>query len=246
MAQDDLSHLIATIRDATDTSDLWQIAINFFNAHGIIRVSYHVYGEGGGDPAGQSVRTDGFPRDWVSTYIEGDYAVVDPIPELARLRSRPFLWSEVERLHPISEDARDFLEAFRDRNLGDGLAMQVFGPNLRNAYVGLGFGAKAPDLSDAYVSFMQIASQALHLRYCELTEAEDQRPADLSPRELEVLKWIARGKSNSVISELMSVSPHTVDTLVRRLFSKLKVSDRTSAAIKGIGAGFLHKGELKD
>ncbi|MEL7212572.1 MAG: LuxR family transcriptional regulator [Pseudomonadota bacterium] len=230
----------------TDTQELWQVALDFFHAHGIVRVSYHVYGESEGDRRGQSVHTDGFPQDWVSDYIDGDFAMIDPIPELARLRTRPFLWSEVETLHPLSEDARSYLDEFRQRDLGDGLGMQVFGPNLRNAYVGLGFGTDAPDLSEIDISLLQVASQALHLCYCELTEAEDPRPTDLSPRELEVLKWIARGKSNSVISELMGVSPHTVDTLVRRMFGKLNVRDRTTAAIKGIGAGFLHKGELSD
>ena len=244
MAQNALSHLIKQLRDVTDTSALWQLAIEFYHAHGIVRVSYHVYGEGPVDEIGQSVRTDGFPKDWVSDYVQGNYAMIDPIPELARLRTRPFLWSEVETLRPISDNAREYLQAFRDQNLGDGVGMQVFGPNLRNAYVGLGFGDNTPALEQADIALLQVASQALHLRYCELTEASDPPLTDLSPRELEVLKWIARGKSNSVISDLMGVSPHTVDTLVRRLFAKLNVTDRTTAAIKGLGAGFLHKGEF--
>ena len=50
---------------------------------------------------------------------------------------------------------------------------------------------------------------------------------------------MARGKSNGVIAEILGISDHTVDTLVRRVFAKLGVGDRISAAIKGIGAGLV-------
>lgn len=211
-----------------------------------MRVSYHVYGEANTSHASQSVHTDGFPDDWVSNYIDHDYVEIDPIPDLARRRTKPFLWSDVENLRSISVHARKFLQDLQLHHLGDGLAFQVFGPNLRNAYVGLGFGQDNVKVTDIQIALYQAAAQALHLRYCELTDDPEQDAVVLSPRELEVLKWIARGKSNSVIADLMSVSPHTIDTLVRRMFSKLDVADRTTAAIKGIGAGFLHKGELSD
>lgn len=244
MAQDDLTALISEIRAVEEPLELWDKAISFFHSFGIKRVSYHVYGEAHTSHAAQSIHTDGFPDDWVSRYIEGDYAVIDPIPDTARRKTTPFLWSEVETLRPLGEEARAYLKDLRAQNLGDGLAFQVFGPNLRNAYVGLGFGNDRTEFDDVEVALFQAAAQALHMRYCELTEHHDQDAIVLSPRELEVLKWIARGKSNSVIADLMGVSPHTIDTLVRRMFSKLEVADRTTAAIKGIGAGFLHKGEL--
>ena len=72
----------------------------------------------------------------------------------------------------------------------------------------------------------------------------DEAPAALTPREAEVLTWIARGKSNSVIADILGVSPHTVDTLVRRIYGKLEVADRTTAAIHGIGAGLIQPSRL--
>lgn len=86
---------------------------------------------------------------------------------------------------------------------------------------------------------MRIAAQAMHLAYCALTAEADPAPQALSPRETEILGWIARGKSNSVIGEILGISPHTVDTMVRRLFLKLGVRDRVSAALKGVGGGLV-------
>ena len=51
--------------------------------------------------------------------------------------------------------------------------------------------------------------------------------------------WIARGKSYGVIADILDVSRHTVDTLVRRIFEKLGVTDRTTAAIRAVGAGIV-------
>ncbi len=246
MAQDDLTQLIARIRPLQDTRALWDCAIAFYHQHDIVRVSYQIYGEGPGYTDDPDLPKDAFPHNPDGDFIKDSFALIDPIPDLARQHARPVWWSQIEKLRPISDEARQKLNAYRARSQGDGLAIQTFGPNLRNAYVGLGYGFQRPALSDLQVALLQMASQAMHLRYCELTEAAILPAVTLSPRELEVLKWIALGKSNSVISELMGLSRHTVDTLVRRLFSKLEVTDRTTAAIKGIGAGFLHKGELPE
>ena len=69
----------------------------------------------------------------------------------------------------------------------------------------------------------------------------DELTADrqLSSREKEILDWVARGKSNSVIAEILEISPGTVDTYMRRIYVKLDVSDRTSAAVKGVGMGLI-------
>ncbi|WP_068309911.1 helix-turn-helix transcriptional regulator [Aliiruegeria sabulilitoris] len=61
----------------------------------------------------------------------------------------------------------------------------------------------------------------------------------LSPREAEILRWIARGKSNSVIAEILGISPHTVDTHIRRIYRKLGAGDRTTAALRGMETGLL-------
>jgi LuxR family transcriptional regulator/LuxR family quorum-sensing system transcriptional regulator CciR len=110
---------------------------------------------------------------------------------------------------------------------------------MRNAYIELGFGANTAELSAQDISELRCAAQMAHLRYCEIT-ADRQHRAELSPRELEVLRWIAEGKSNSVIADILGISRHTVDTMTRRMFEKLEVHDRTSAAVRGLGSGLLH------
>lgn len=52
----------------------------------------------------------------------------------------------------------------------------------------------------------------------------------LSQREAEVLVWLARGKSNRDIAQILGLSPRTVMKHLERIFTKLGVENRTAAA----------------
>jgi DNA-binding CsgD family transcriptional regulator len=52
----------------------------------------------------------------------------------------------------------------------------------------------------------------------------------LTQRESEVLLWIARGKSNRDIADILTLSPRTVNKHLEQIFTKLGVENRTSAA----------------
>ena len=52
----------------------------------------------------------------------------------------------------------------------------------------------------------------------------------VTEREAEVLLWIARGKSNRDIAEILELSPRTVNKHLEQIYAKLGVENRTSAA----------------
>ncbi len=54
---------------------------------------------------------------------------------------------------------------------------------------------------------------------------------DLTDREIQVLRLVAEGSTNTEISEILSISPHTVKSHVVHIFNKLGVNDRTQAAV---------------
>jgi NarL family two-component system response regulator LiaR len=60
---------------------------------------------------------------------------------------------------------------------------------------------------------------------------------DLTPRELDVLALIARGRSNKVIARELGVAEKTVKTHVSHILAKLGVSDRTQAALYAVKQG---------
>ena len=56
--------------------------------------------------------------------------------------------------------------------------------------------------------------------------------ASLSEREVEVLRWVARGASNKEIAAHLSIAEGTVKNHMTNVLEKLSVTDRTSAALK--------------
>ena len=62
----------------------------------------------------------------------------------------------------------------------------------------------------------------------------------LSPRELEVLKLVAKGMRNKEIADHLGVSSDTVQTHIKHFFVKLNVSDRTAAVTVALSRGILH------
>jgi DNA-binding response OmpR family regulator len=80
----------------------------------------------------------------------------------------------------------------------------------------------------------QVAPNEFLLRLMEGEFENDnlvlKRRLQLTQRESEVLMWIARGKSNRDIAEILSLSPRTVNKHLEQIYAKLGVENRASAA----------------
>ena len=87
---------------------------------------------------------------------------------------------------------------------------------------------------------VQLAPQAA-ARLVREVRAPDS-PEQLSPRELEVLRLIARGRSNREIAQELVISEKTVKTHASSILSKLGLASRTQAALYAMRLGLLEQG----
>ncbi|MGC3956551.1 MAG: response regulator transcription factor [Verrucomicrobiota bacterium] len=107
-------------------------------------------------------------------------------------------------------------------------------------------GAKSYLLKDTPEDELAATIRAVHAGESALPEkmakrlAERQQRADLSPRETEVLQLLTKGRSNKEIATSLFISEDTVKAHLKTLFAKLKVQDRTEAAISAIRHGIVH------
>ena len=71
---------------------------------------------------------------------------------------------------------------------------------------------------------------------CLLLEQSSEAPARngahvaLTERQIEVLSWVARGKTNAEIGQILSLKTGTIGKYLERIFPKLGVENRTAAA----------------
>jgi DNA-binding NarL/FixJ family response regulator len=98
--------------------------------------------------------------------------------------------------------------------------------------IDLPVAATAPALRLIYVG--QVGPDEYLLRLVEGESASEQAMLKqkllVTDREAEVLLWIARGKSNRDIAEILDLSPRTVNKHLEQIYTKLGVENRTSAA----------------
>lgn len=83
-------------------------------------------------------------------------------------------------------------------------------------------------------------AQACHVEICKAQSDTNASVVNLTDREKEILQWVARGKSNSVIAQILGISMHTVSGYLRNIYLKTETNDRTSAAIFAMQEGLLH------
>ncbi|MEU9883745.1 response regulator transcription factor [Streptomyces phaeochromogenes] len=90
-------------------------------------------------------------------------------------------------------------------------------------------------LLDPEVTRRLVGRYAARIRPSEGTSPD----IPLTPRELEVLRLIANGLSNSEIAATLVISPETVKTFVSRILAKLNLRDRVQAVVYAYRQGLV-------
>jgi DNA-binding CsgD family transcriptional regulator len=230
--------ILRQISDAPSLPLLWRCMTRYFRRRGFLANSYYLVRSASNLPATMPLQ-HGFTRAEIEVYLSFDFQRLDIVPRSALSAGVPGRWSEIWGAAQITQEERAFLNALRAVGFRDGYALPCYGPNGRNAVIGIGGIGPETVLAEPDLFMLQFAAQAAHLRICAQFAEEGVLDRRLSGREKEILDWVARGKSNSVIANILEIAPGTVDTYMRRIYEKLDVSDRTSAAVKGVGLGLI-------
>ena len=130
----------------------------------------------------------------------------DPDAALPPLRGALRIWQRVDAPYEVARTR--LLIGLACRALADEDTARLELDAARDAFEGLG---AAPDLA-------------------RLAPARRGDGGALTPRELEVLRLVAAGRSNRQIAAELVVSEHTVARHVQNILGKLRVSSRTAAA----------------
>ena len=141
-------------------------------------------------------------------YARGSVALVDGSTHeaLVALREAQRLWLDLDAPYEVARTR--VLLAQACAALGDGEAAALELESARGIFGRLG---AAPDLA-------RIGKPGA-----------GERAHGLSPRELEVLRLVAGGKSNREIAAELVISEHTVARHVQNIYAKLRLSSRAAA-----------------
>ena len=100
-------------------------------------------------------------------------------------------------------------------------------------------GINAAAIGESLIS-PPIASKVLQrMRAVTLDQGAETIRAELSDRELDVLRLIANGKDNSEIAEALHISPKTVKNHISNILMKLQIENRIQAAVYAVRSGIV-------
>ncbi|RQS09870.1 LuxR family transcriptional regulator [Burkholderia sp. Bp9002] len=179
-----------------------------------------------------------YPESWQHRYRERQYLAIDPVVRHATSSLAPLTWGD--QLF-VTEAEREFREDLRAHGMG----------------LGVSFPAHFRHTDVACVSFVRSAAEAdedvepLHVPswgalVANLTLDTSRRlnvvpsgAPSLSARELEILKWVAEGKSSWDISRIVSLTEHGVVHHIRNIMKKFNVTSRRRAVVMASKLGML-------
>jgi two-component system NarL family response regulator len=117
--------------------------------------------------------------------------------------------------------------------------------NEEDIFQALESGARGYLLKDTTKEELVDAVRQIHKGERHLSQAVASRLADrlirprLTPRELDVLRLVSRGRSNKEMAAAMFISEETVKTHMKSLFQKLDVHDRAEAVAVSLQRGLI-------
>lgn len=175
------------------------------------------------------------PDAWLQPYREAQLEQCDPVVARARCDATPFRWSEARHSHPCVD--RRYLELKEATGRTEGIAAACHGRR-RNGLatlVSVAMAERRP--ADRH---LHILGQVLpHVHQMLAADAPPASPIRLTPRELEVLRWLMDGHSNGEIGRHLSLSERTVKFHLSNAFAKLQVANRPQAVAKALRLGLL-------
>ena len=170
------------------------------------------------------------PQVGIDEFIQATY---DRLPPCAKscFANRTFSWlTDIIDAPTTPAEDQKALESYLKFNR-DGLCIPLYGPHNSNGYIFIGTNKEKSEFGSEWPYQVIALVQLIHNRFRQVVEAR-KNPVKLTPRELEVLELICLGKTNSEIAIILSISSNTVSGYVSRVFLKLGVSDRVSAAMR--------------
>ena len=170
------------------------------------------------------------PEEWLKLYIEREYVHDDPAFRYAKTVVRPFRWFKESAYDPEREPrAAEVVQRARDFGILDGFLIPVASTAGRMGQIW--FGGRTLDLPERQFPALHLMAIYAFDRILKLRGSPARHQASLTPREREILTWVANGKSTWEIGEALHISSRTVKEHIKHLCPKLGAVSRTQAVM---------------
>jgi DNA-binding CsgD family transcriptional regulator len=170
-----------------------------------------------------------WPQSWLDIYTEGRFVLDDPFVIEARRRMSPYSLRDIEKL-TLSARAREIVAAAYNYGWREVIGFPIHGPAGYQGLVTIAAMETLP-LGVRDIAMLQLMALTIHDRCRSASNfgTLTQPLSPLSAREVECLQWVAVGKTDADIGQLLGISAATAHYHVEKVKKKLGKSSRAEA-----------------
>ena len=228
---------VVAIEDLNGADDVWNAFIGFSAGFGL-PFGALVNVPGPGEKLADTALYLSCPAEWRKRYFERDYFRNDPAALHLARSIDPYTWREALACPDYTAAQRRIVHEASEFGMPDGYVVPLVGPGMRSAILELGGTNK--DLSTRNKAELRLTALCTHSRLREIWKPRRKALPPLSRREREVLQWVAMGKSDWEIGEILSISEKTANAHIENVKRKYGVTSRVHAVVKGMNCGAIH------
>jgi DNA-binding CsgD family transcriptional regulator len=191
-------------------------------------------------PTARYIRHDNYPMGWDRRLVGRGYKIIDPILSIARRRTTGFLWSDALARAKLKDVERTILDDGRRYGIRQGFTVPANVPGEPEGSISFAtrslrtIGRERQLIADA---IGRLAFDAAR-RLAGLTGLPDPVP-HISDRVRECIYWIAQGKDDQDIADILGIGLETVRTYVKTAFRTLGVIKRAQLVHEALRLGLI-------
>jgi LuxR family quorum-sensing system transcriptional regulator CciR len=189
-----------------------------------------------GRPEDEHVRLTNYPLEWVG-YVRELPRLTDPVVRAAERMSSGFKWDQLDSLLTMTAAEVEYMQEAARHGICQGYTVpnhvpgETFGSCSFSLRGDKPFPEAATSAAQALGSFaFEAARKLLRQRPGEIY----LQPAPLSDRQRECLLFVARGKSDSVIADLLAIRPKTVNEHIEAAKRRYSVATRSQLLVRAL------------
>ena len=229
----DLMSTIEAIQKQTKDTGILDIMYDAIDTYGFERFIISGLPDRGVDVR-PFVLLSGWNDEWYERYTSLGYVHLDPVARNCFSTTRPFDWSDAPYDHEDDLPARRVMGEARDFGMDEGFCVPIHMEGGMQGVVSLvGDTSELDDKSRLELHMLALYAHG-QLRFLNSSRSNLAPRRAITPREGEVLKWVAAGKTASEIADITGLSQRTVNQHCENAQKRLGTNNRVHTVVEAI------------
>lgn len=184
-----------------------------------------------------------YPEDWGQHYHNEGYISDDYVGRYSAKSIIPFLWNEITSRIRLTKRQRMVFSECADAGMNSGGTVPIHGPGAAKATFSVANDMKDGEFTKLFTDRrheIQLIATYAHEKILKLNLHKPLADiVSLTPREIEVLTWMAKGKSRWEAGIILGIKEDTVRAHLETAREKLDASNTTNAIAKAMLNGLI-------